>query len=163
MECHLTFILDGNASPNATTSGYLSIVGCVLMVEINVDNFASDDLDIDVEVEDLMTYLGRFDMLSAIVFVFDWYSDLRRVMERHRPVLFDADDTRYTYLFVCRRIDSYDDDDDDDDDDDENDPFISSEVPKPDGDWRWAGINPITLAPTGTSSYGPLFILTLTV
>ena len=53
--------------------------------------------------------------------------------------------------------------DDDDDDPSGDDPFIYSEVPKPDGDWKWTGINPITLAPTGTPSYDPLSILTLNV
>ena len=151
--CHLTFTLDGCASTHTTTSGYLWVVGCVLIVEIDLSD-VDDDSDPDVEVENLMTYLGRFEMLSAIVIVFQYmqYSNLCLVMERHRPVQFDADHTGYTYLFVCQ-IDPYS----------SNDPFISWEVPKPDWDWKWAGINPITLAPTGTSSYGTLFTLTLTV
>ena len=75
---------------------------------------------------------------------------------------FDADHTRYTYVFVCR-TDGRDRYHDDDDDPSGDDPFIYSEVPKPDGDWKWTGINPITLAPTGTPSYDPLSILTLNV
>lgn len=114
--------------------------------DFHIRSFYARNLSPVTRKNDLQTYLKQyleqFSMLGAIAIIFDNYNKLLSDTAAHRPVPFNPLIAHNKYVLVYRRSQT-------------RRSGIWRVVARPHGDSRarpdWVGINPITLAPTGTS------------